>query len=129
MEECINFLNVQRNITTLLDEYAGVQKKMAKQGYQILLSLLRTCIHDCQHHRQISAIRPWENIKSATIEADLKQIEVDIEIKKAKERDIMKNKMDEEKTGTFAMLFHGTFVDPFKKHSYSSCCFVLGTLE
>ncbi|GKC53784.1 hypothetical protein Tco_1076529, partial [Tanacetum coccineum] len=53
--------------------------------------------------------------------------QADIETEKPKEREKMKNKMEaihkeaEEKTGTFAMLFQGTFVNPFKKHSYSSC--------
>ncbi|GKA46668.1 remorin-like protein [Tanacetum coccineum] len=82
---------------------------------------------DNKAYTKISAIGPWENTKSATIEADLKQIEADIETEKPKEREKMKNKMEaihkeaEEKTGTFAMLFQGTFVNPFKKHSYSSC--------
>ncbi|GJY31160.1 remorin-like protein [Tanacetum coccineum] len=103
----------------------------------VMLEKLTTwpvCYLSIRAYTKISAIGPWENIKSATIEADVKQIEIyvyfsvaDIEIEKAKEREIMKNKMAaihkeaEEKTGTFAMLFQGTFVNPFKKHSYSSC--------
>ncbi|GJS00083.1 remorin-like protein [Tanacetum coccineum] len=81
---------------------------------------------DNKAYTKISAIEPWENTKSATIEADLKQIETS-ETEKQKRGEKMKNKMEaihkeaEEKTGTFVMLFQGTFVNPFKKHSYSSC--------
>ncbi|GJZ21939.1 remorin [Tanacetum coccineum] len=48
---------------------------------------------DNKAYTKISAIGAWENTKRAAIEADLKQIEADIEIEKAKEREKMKNKM------------------------------------
>ncbi|XP_071707947.1 remorin-like [Rutidosis leptorrhynchoides] len=48
---------------------------------------------DNKAYTKISAIGAWENTKRAEIEADLKQIEEDIEIEKGKQREKMKNKM------------------------------------
>ncbi|KAK9079662.1 hypothetical protein SSX86_001335 [Deinandra increscens subsp. villosa] len=48
---------------------------------------------DNKAYTKISAIGAWENTKRAAIEADLKQIEEDIEIEKAKQREKMKNKI------------------------------------
>ncbi|MFS8003548.1 putative remorin [Helianthus anomalus] len=48
---------------------------------------------DNKAYTKISAIGAWENTKRAEIEADLKQIEEDIEIEKAKQREKMKNRM------------------------------------
>ncbi|XP_076943024.1 remorin-like [Bidens hawaiensis] len=48
---------------------------------------------DNKYYTKMSAIGAWENTKRAAIEADLKQIEQDIEIEKAKQREKMKNKI------------------------------------
>ncbi|KAK1436218.1 hypothetical protein QVD17_01996 [Tagetes erecta] len=48
---------------------------------------------DNKAYTKMSAIGAWENTKRAAIEADLKQIEEDIEIEKAKQREKMKNKI------------------------------------
>ncbi|KAL8216685.1 hypothetical protein R6Q57_023522 [Mikania cordata] len=48
---------------------------------------------DNKAYTKMSAIGAWENTKRAAIEAELKQIEEDIESEKAKQREKMKNKM------------------------------------
>ncbi|KAI3792456.1 hypothetical protein L2E82_06336 [Cichorium intybus] len=48
---------------------------------------------DNKAYTKTSAIGAWENTRKAVLEANLKQIEENIEIQKAKERERMKNKM------------------------------------
>ncbi|XP_076888990.1 remorin-like [Bidens hawaiensis] len=48
---------------------------------------------DNKAYTKMSAIGAWENTQRAAIEANLKQIEQDIEIEKAKQREKMKNKI------------------------------------
>ncbi|KAL4592882.1 hypothetical protein LXL04_005889 [Taraxacum kok-saghyz] len=48
---------------------------------------------DNKAHTKKTEIGAWENTKKAVIEADLKQIEENIEIEKVKQREKMKNKM------------------------------------
>ncbi|XP_019156029.1 PREDICTED: remorin-like [Ipomoea nil] len=43
-------------------------------------------------HKKLTAIRSWENINKATMDAQLRQIEENIEKKKAEHRAKMKNK-------------------------------------
>ncbi|KAI3822201.1 hypothetical protein L1987_09786 [Smallanthus sonchifolius] len=91
-------------VATPPPEKANPQRGSENAGLEIVVTEKRIALikaweeneksrADNKAYTKMSAIGAWENTKRAAIEADLKQIEEDIEIEKAKEREKMKNKM------------------------------------